>query len=97
MSKLFRVQFVRQAINDAHGTFFRINFTCKDGRNRSMLARTGVYKHTKSGKRFSTIQGNVFNPYMIVYSMEDKGYRSIYLSNVNSIQYAGKVVVFREA
>lgn len=71
-----------------NGRIFNVTFTKTDGSLRKMNARLGVKKHTNGkGLRYNALDaGN-----LIVFSMNDKGYRTIKIKNILEIKCNGKV------
>lgn len=72
----------------SNGRFFTVKFTKKNGEIRTMLARTGVKKYLKGG-----VNRNSNPNHLIVYSIHDRGYRTVDLDNVieltaNGVTYA---------
>ena len=68
---------IKNHIDSLNGKFFTVKFIKKDGTNRIMTARTGVKKYLKGGNSHNT------NPnHIIVYDVQNKGYRTIDLSKV---------------
>ena len=68
----------------SNGRIFSVTFIKKNGEERTMLARTGVTKHLKGGTR-----KNNNADHLIVWSMQDKAYRTINLSTVTKLKANG--------
>ena len=68
----------------SNGRIFSVTFIKKNGEERTMLARTGVTKHLKGGTRRNN---NI--DHLIVWSMQDKAYRTINLSTVTKLKANG--------
>lgn len=70
------------------GRIFHVTFVKKNGTIRSFNARLGVTSHLKGGKL-------LYNPEernnLVVFSMEDKGYRTISLNNILRLKTNGSV------
>lgn len=68
------------------GGIFNVKFIKADGSKRSMNARFGVKKNLKGvGLKYNPeARGNI-----VVFSMNDKGYRTVRLDNVISIKFNG--------
>ena len=71
-----------------NGRIFNVTFVKQNGEIRRMNARLGVRKNLKgTGLKYDAeARGN-----LIVYSMSDKGYRTIKLGNVLKIKCNGNV------
>ena len=71
-----------------NGRIFNVTFVKANGSVRRMNARLGVKKNLKgTGLKYDAIQrGN-----LIVYSMSDKGYRTVKLGSVLRIKCNGNV------
>lgn len=69
-----------------NGRIFSITFVKNNGDVRQMNARLGVTKYLSGG-------GLKYNPsdrnYLIVFSMRDKGYRTVNMNNVIEIKCNG--------
>ena len=77
---------VKTDLND--GKIFHITFVKKDGTIRSFNARFGVHRYLNGGKlKYDPdAKGNI-----IVFSMEDRGYRTVNLNNILRIKTKGNV------
>lgn len=77
---------IKKVISD--GRLFSVTFKKKNGELRTMLARTGVKKYLRGGVNKNT------NPnHVIVFSVHDKGYRTLDLTKIvqltaNGVTYA---------
>lgn len=71
-----------------NGKIFNITFVKANGEIRKFNARLGVKKNLKGkGLKYDPVsRGN-----LIVYSMDDKGYRTIKISNILRIKCNGNV------
>lgn len=71
-----------------NGKIFNVTFLKANGELRRMNARLGVKKNLKgTGLKYDPVaRGN-----LIVYSMQDQGYRTIKLSNILRIKCNGNV------
>jgi hypothetical protein len=70
--------------------FFSVTFTKKDGTERTINARLGVKKHLKGGEK--SYNNNDFN-YLTVYSVKDKGYRTVNLDTIKEIKLNNRTIV----
>ena len=70
--------------------FFTVSFTKKDGSIRVMNARLNVKKHLKGGE-LSYNPDKVNN--IIVYDLNNKGYRTINLDALKTIKLDGYTVI----
>lgn len=68
----------------SNGKIFSVTFIKKNGEERTMLARTGVTKHLKGGKRTNH---NIDQ--LVVWSMQDNGYRTINLDTIIKLKANG--------
>lgn len=68
------------------GKIFNITFIKKNGDVRSMNARLGVTKHLRGGQ---LNYDPASRGYLIVYSMDDSGYRTVNLANIIRIKTNG--------
>ena len=77
---------VNKDLND--GKIFHITFVKKDGTIRSFNARFGVKSYLNGGKLKydAASKGNI-----IVFSMEDRGYRTINVNNILRVKTKGNV------
>ncbi len=67
---------------------FRATFNKRNGQERSMVARLGVKNHLKGGK--NTVESSN-RPYITVFDMHTKAYRSINLETVSEVKICGNV------
>jgi hypothetical protein len=76
---------LKEVLND--GRIFNVTFVKNDGSIRRFNARLGVRSHLKGGVM-------TYNPEsrdnLIVFSMDDKGYRTIKLDNILILKANGK-------
>lgn len=68
----------------SNGKLFSVTFIKKNGEERTMLARTGVTKYLRGG-----VNRNPNPHHLIVYSMHDKGYRTINLNTIVKLKANG--------
>jgi len=80
---------IDNAINNAKGRFLTITFIKKDGTTRTINGRTGVKRYLKGGK--ATVSAK---EYIILYSIHDKGYRSINKSTITRISSSNAIITF---
>jgi hypothetical protein len=69
--------------------FFSVTFTKKDGTERTINARLGVKKYLKGGEK--SYNDNDFN-YLTVYSVKDKGYRTVNLDTIKEIKLNNRTI-----
>ena len=81
--------YVDQVINNANGHFITVTFTKKDGTVRTINGRTGVRRYLRGGK--ATVSAK---EYIILYSIQDKGYRAINKAAIMKINYKGTTLLF---
>jgi hypothetical protein len=74
---------VIRSIASETGSFFSVTFTKLNGEERKMVGRFGVTKHLKGGVR-TALQED-----WVIYSVQDKGYRTIKTDNVKSVRIHG--------
>lgn len=65
------------------GAFFSVTFTKLNGEERKMVGRFGVTKHLKGG------MSNALPQDWVIYSVQDKGYRTVKTDNVKSVRIHG--------
>jgi hypothetical protein len=71
--------------------FFTVTFIKKDGTLRKLNGKLGVTKHLKGGKK--SYDDSKFN-YITVYDLANKGYRTVNLNTIKTINAQGlKVTV----
>lgn len=80
-------EFTRESVAAiALNGFFGVTFTKKDGSTRRMVCRLGVTKHLRGGvKSFSDADHNI----LTVWSVADRGYRSIRLDTLAEVRAGG--------
>ncbi len=84
--KTINVDQAVELIKKTNGKTFTAIFTKKNGKTRTMNARTGVKKHLQGGKlAFDPIKKGLFG----VYDM-NAGYRFINLRTLKGLQIAGE-------
>jgi hypothetical protein len=71
-----------------NGRIFNITFVKKNGELRQFNARFGVRKHLKGGQM-------TYNPsdhnYIVVFSLNDNGYRTINVNNITRVAANGNI------
>lgn len=89
MKNLELYNLVKQLLND--GKIFSVTFVKKNGEERTMRARMGVKSHLKGGSLTydPTTKNN-----LIVFSMDDNGYRTINVDSILRLKANG--VVFQK-
>lgn len=70
----------------AGNKFISVSFIKKNGESRTINGRLGVVKHLKGGDNPNTRN----DAYLIIYSLKDKGYRTINLDSVFRVAASGK-------
>lgn len=82
---------IRKIVSGLGGQFYTIIYTKKtDGTERVMNARQDVVKYSNGGD--NPCKGK--DDLLPTYSMDAKGYRTIWLDGVKEIRCAGKVYKF---
>ena len=85
-SKLNKIQ---RVLVDTNGKIFTAHFIKKNGEKRKMNCRLNVTKHIKgTGLPSFTLRKD--NPYILVYDLKAKDYRTINLETLFKINYCGK-------
>jgi hypothetical protein len=74
---------VIRSIASETGSFFSVTFTKLNGEERKMVGRFGVTKHLKGGVRTALPED------WVIYSVQDKGYRTVKTYNVKSVRIHG--------
>lgn len=82
---------MKELIQSNGGNIFGVTFTKKDGSTRDMTCRLDVKKYTKGGVCASAH----IDKYLVVYSLDSKGYRNINLETVKELRMKGRVYDFR--
>lgn len=81
-----------KAVNYSEGRFFRVTFRKKDGSIRNMVARLGVKKGVKGvktlGLKYNPVVGNL----AIVYSLADKGFRTVNTDEIIELRVKGELI-----
>jgi hypothetical protein len=72
------------------GRIFSVQFIKKDGSQRKMTCRQGVKKHLRGG--INTTRH--IKKYLTVFSINDKGYRTVNLETIKQVKGAGQVFNF---
>lgn len=65
------------------GAFFSVTFTKLNGEERKIVGRFGVTKYLKGGMRTALPED------WVIYSVQDKGYRTVKTDNVKSVRING--------
>ena len=79
---------LKDFIKKTNGKFFTAEFHKKDGTVRKMNARLGVKKYLKGGE--NKVEG-IDRPYITVYDVKAKGYRTINLHTTEKIKFGKEV------
>lgn len=75
---------LKEFLHKTKGKFFTVQFTKKDGTNRVLNGRLGVTKHLMGGEKKN------HNPdHMVVFDVQNNGYRTINLETVHEIKVDG--------
>jgi hypothetical protein len=77
----------KKEIFATNGKIFSVQFTKKDGTVRDMVCRLGVEKYLKGGELSYDIDQT---PYVIVYDMQAKGYRTINTDTITAFKCGDK-------
>ncbi|RKY30132.1 MAG: hypothetical protein DRP74_07595 [Candidatus Omnitrophota bacterium] len=80
-----------EILRKTHGKFFGVKFTKRTtGEARDMVARTGVVKHLKGGKRAYNFDEKNLLP---VFDMQKYAYRCIPLDGVDKLVFKNKIFI----
>lgn len=83
---------LQKVLVDTNGKIFTAHFIKKNGEIRVINCRLNVTKHIKgTGKPSFTLRKD--NPYILVYDLKAKDYRTINLDTLFQINYSGKTFV----
>ncbi len=77
-------QYIKDHIDSLNGKFFTVKFIKKNGDERVMTARTGVKKYLHGG-----VNRNHNPNHVIVFDVQNKGYRTVDLENVFELHSQG--------
>jgi len=86
MKKLAREN-LKEALKNTKGRFFGVEFYKKDGSVRRMNARLGVKKHLRGGTNKVEAPDR---PYVTVFDIPTKGYRTVNLHTVTKVHLDGE-------
>jgi hypothetical protein len=92
MRKINRSQ-VKDFLKKTNGHFFSVEFVKKDGTVRKLVGRTGVKKYLKGGENKVEGPGR---PYVTVYDVQNKGYRTVNANTVQSIKFGNDVLLVED-
>jgi hypothetical protein len=81
---------IKQFINEASNKFITVTFVKKDGAVRKINGRMNVKKYLRGGS--TTVDRNKF---LILYSVQDKGYRAVNKDSILSVAIDGVVIQAR--
>jgi hypothetical protein len=85
MKTIKTVQEFREFVGD-NGMLFSVSFIKDNGAERKMVARLGVHKYTKGkGMLYNAEERNN----IVVFSMQDKGYRTINIDRLLKVKAFG--------
>jgi len=86
---------IQRVLVDTNGKIFTAHFVKKNGEIREMNCRLGVKKHIKgTGQPSFTLKKD--NPYILVYDLKVKNYRTINLETLFQINFGGKTYITNE-
>ena len=77
---------IKEAVKGTKGKFFGVKFIKKDKTERHMLARLGVKAFLQGGK--NKVEA-IDRPYITVYDVTSKGYRTVNLDTVTELEIGG--------
>lgn len=81
---------IKQFIDETSNKFMTVTFVKKDGAVRKINGRMNVKKYTKGvGSKLDP------NKFLIVYSVQDKGYRAINKDTILSVAVDGVIIQAR--
>jgi hypothetical protein len=83
---------IKQFINEASNKFITVTFVKKDGAVRKINGRMNVKKYLQGGS--TTVDRDKF---LILYSVQDKGYRAVNKDSILSVAIDGVVIQARGA
>jgi hypothetical protein len=83
---------IKQFINEASNKFITVTFVKKDGAVRTINGRMNVKKYLRGGS--TTVDRDKF---LILYSVQDKGYRAVNKDSILSVAIDGVVIQARGA
>jgi hypothetical protein len=83
---------IKQFINETSNKFMSVTFIKKDGEVRTINGRLNVKKYLRGGK--ATVDTSKF---LIMYSLQDKGYRAIAKDRILSVSTDGVLIQARGA
>jgi len=79
---------LKQMLKNSNGKFFSVAFRKKDDSIRLMNCRTGVKKYLKGGENKVEAPGR---PYVTVFDVQAKGYRTVNVDTIQSVKINGKI------
>jgi hypothetical protein len=74
---------LKELLKSTNGRFFSVQFRKKDGSLRNMTARIGVKKYLKGGENKVEAPDR---PYVTVYDVQNKGYRTINVDTLETLK-----------
>jgi hypothetical protein len=83
---------IKQYINETSNKFMSVTFIKKDGEVRTINGRLNVKKYLRGGS--ATVD---LNKFLIMYSIQDKGYRAIAKDRILSVSTDGAIIQARGA
>lgn len=81
---------IKQFINETSNKFMSVTFIKKDGAVRTINGRLNVKKYLRGGS--ATVD---LNKFLIMYSLQDKGYRAIAKDRILSVSTDGVIIQAR--
>lgn len=81
---------IKQFINETSNKFMSVTFIKKDGAVRTINGRLNVKKYLRGGSATVDI-----NKFLIMYSIQDKGYRAIAKDRILSVSTDGVIIQAR--
>jgi len=87
--KTDKIANLKAFIANLNGRFFTVDFRKKDGSYRTINGRTGVVRYLKNGN----LPNNNGPEALIVYSIHDKGYRTVNLDTIHGIRANNMVIM----
>jgi len=88
-----KLEDARRMVYETNGKIFTAFFYKKDGTLRKMNCRLGVKKHLQGGEYLHG-HGNKYPQYVPVYDLKVRGYRTLNLDTIQSINFRGVEIVF---
>jgi hypothetical protein len=77
-------------LHDQEGKFVAVDFIKLNGEKRMLCGRLGVTQHSKGGPNKVEAEDR---PYLVMYDVQNKGYRTVNLSTVHAIRAQNRACV----